>query len=170
MITRTRPGLGAGLLLPGAVVAASAILTVAAAADHQPEPANACATYLRAVAIATTAQDQWETHPDSEAAMIAYARAQEDRRAARINVIATLTEHGDQPIPELLAQLEKARNASEVAMGTSLLWLSLTGMAEEGDGRASTELLVVNAALDAVWEAEHTMIVLVCDQSARMHG
>ena len=28
---------------------------------------------------------------------------------------------------------------------------------------------MVEAALDSVWEAEHAMLTLLCDQSARMH-
>jgi len=54
-------------------------------------------------------------------------------------------------------------------MMDSMLWLSLSGTAEGPNGRASPEFHTVKAALDSVWEAEHTMLTLLCDQSARMH-
>ena len=163
------PRLWARLQLLGAILTASTILVSVATANHQPEPANACAAYLHAVAIAATTEDQWKARPHSEATKDAYARAQESRRTARNDLIAKLTEHQDKMVPKLLIELEEARNASERAMMSSLLWLSFSGMAEESDGRASLEFRTVNAALDAVWEAEHTMLTLLCDQSARTH-
>ena len=163
------PRLWARLQPLGAILTASAILVSAAAADHRPEPANACAAYLHAVAIGATTQEQWESRPDSEAAEGAYERAQESRRAARTDVIAKLSEHWDTPVPNLLTDLGKARDASEVALMGAMLWLSLSGAAEGSNGQASAELHTLSDALDSVWEAEHTMLTLLCDQSARMH-
>ena len=153
----------------GAILTASSILASAAAADHRPEPANACAAYLHAVAIASATQKQWESRPGSVAAQGAYGRAQESRRAARTDAIAELSEHWGEPVSKLLTDLGKARDASEIAMMDSMLWLSLTGTAQGPSGRASPEFHTVKAALDSVWEAEHTMLTLLCDQSARMH-
>ena len=153
----------------GAILTASTILVSAATADHQPEPANACAAYLHAVAIVAATQEQWESRPDSAVAQGAYGKAQESRRAARTDVIAKLSEHWDEPVPSLLTNLGKARDASEVAMMGSMVWLSLSGTAEGPNGRASPKFETFNAALDSVWEAEHTMLTLLCDQSARMH-
>ncbi len=163
------PRLWARLQPLGAILTASTILVSAAAADHRPEPANACAAYLHAVAVGAATLEQWESRPDSVAAQGAYGRAQESRRAARTDVIAKLSEHWDEPVPSLLTDLGKARDASETAMMGSMLWLSLAGTAERPDGRASPELHTVKAALESVWEAEHTMLTLLCDQSARMH-
>lgn len=153
----------------GAILTASTILVSAAAADHRPEPANACAAYLHAVAVGAATQEQWESRPDSVAAEGAYRRAQESRRAARTDVIAKLSERWDEPVARLLTNLGKARDASEIAMMDSMLWLSLSGTAEGPDGRASPEFQTFNAALDSIWEAEHTMLTLLCNQSARMH-
>ena len=93
------PRLWARLLLLRVIPTASTILVSAATADHRPEPANACADYLHAVAIGAATQEQWEARPDSEAARAAYGRAQESRRAARTDVIAKLSEHWDEPVP-----------------------------------------------------------------------
>ncbi|MDE0371568.1 MAG: hypothetical protein OXI73_03355 [Rhodospirillales bacterium] len=153
----------------GAILTASTMLVSAAAADHRPEPANACAAYLHAVEIGAATQEQWESRPDSVAAQDTYRRAQESRRTARADVIAKLSEHWDEPVPSLLTDLGKARDASEIAMMGSMLWLSLSGTAEKPDGQASPAFHAVNAALDSVWEAEHTMLTQLCDQGARMH-
>ena len=153
----------------GAIFATSAILISGAAADHRPEPANACAAYLHAVAIVAATQEQREARPDSEAALRAYGRAQESRRAARDDVIARLSEHWDAPVPTMLTGLADARDASEVAMMDSMLWMGVSDRAKATDGHASTEFHAVNTALHAVWEAEHAMLTLLCDQSARMH-
>lgn len=163
------PRLWARLQPLGAILTASTILVSAATADHRPEPANACAAYLHAVAVVAATQEQWESRPDSVATAGAYGRAQESRRAARTDVIAKLSEHWDKPVARLLTNLGKARDASEIAMMGSMLWLNLSGTAEEPDGRASPEFQTFNAALDSIWEAEHTMLTLLCDQSARMH-
>ena len=163
------PRLWARLQPLGAILTASTILVSAAAADHRPEPANACAGYLHAVAVATATQEQLESRPDSVAARGAFGRAQESRRAARTDVIAKLSEHWDEPVSRLLTDLGKARDASEIALMDSMLWLSLSGTAEGPNGRASPEFHTINAALDSVWEAEHTMLTLLCDRSARMH-
>ena len=65
--------------------------------------------------------------------------------------------------------LSTLRSSSPIAMMDSMLSLSLSGTAEGPNGRASPEFHSVTAALDSVWEAEHTMLTLLCDQSARMH-
>jgi len=167
--TAPRPRLWARLQPLGTILIVSTVLVSAAAADHRPEPANACAAYLHAVAVGAVTQKQWESQPDSVAAQRAYKTAQENRRSARTNVIAKLSEHSDQPVPILLTHLGKARDASEVAIMDSMLWLSLSGAAEGPDGQASPEFQTVHAALDSIWEAEHTILTLLCNQSARMH-
>ena len=162
-----------GRLQPlGVILTASTILVSAATADHWPEPGNACAAYLHSVAIVTAAKEQWASRPDSEAAIVAAARAQESRRAARTNVIAKLSEHwDDELVHEMLTHWGKSERRERDRNGEQHGLAELPHQARSrvltGGHRPSFTLS--KAALDSVLEAEHTMLTLLCDQSARMH-
>ena len=138
------------------VVVCATLLTSAPVLATDP-----CREYLEAKVVKEEIFRLLEEQPSNEAAAEMAAETAAQWRQAREAVIASLRADGDELLKRVLVSWEKARSASELAVGDTLFWFML--LADQNPhGKASAGFSTVADSVDAVHAAEHATIALAC--------
>ena len=123
--------------------------------------ADPCREYLDAKVAKEETFRLLEEQPSNETAAEVAAETAARWRQAREAVIVSLRASGDELLERVLVSWEKARNASEIAVGDTLFWFMLSAD-QTPHGKASAGFIAVADSVDAVYAAEHATIALAC--------